>query len=311
MRRILSVWVWVSVLVFGLGSVGVPLATAQDNAPTLATCTAWLRENQQPPSTSFADHGCQEESQLTALDMAFGAGAGVVPVGDERFAIAWFPPTWEQQSDQRLIFSLHGSGGCAERLSSWWLRASKGRGYAVVALQYAQLGADGEYVFDESEEVYAHLLSAYETIGEHCPIEDATVILHGFSRGSEEIYHQAALDYSEDGEHLFAAFVADSGAGFVLSEGRDPAFIHDGDPDLFGGAHFWLYCGGHDHEGRTCEGMERMQPLLEAHGAVVDALYTYPEGGHGILPTFNNGRPSRALRDFFTYLDNVGATPTP
>ncbi len=306
MRRVFSVCVLVGVLLVSFGNGGALSASAQE-APTLETCTAWLRENQVQPSVTFANHSCEEPGQLAALDTALQAGAGVIPLGEERFFIAWFPPNWDELTDRKIIFSLHGSGGCAERLSDWWLRASTGRGYAIVALQYAEIGADGEAVFDDSETVYANLTTAYETLRTHCPLDDTVAVLHGFSRGSEEIYHQAMLDYGEDGQHLFSAFIADSGAGFVMSGGREPAFIHDGGPDLFGGAHFWLYCGGFDHEGRTCEGMERMQPLLEQHGAVVDELYTYPQGGHGILPTTQGGRPSRALLDFFEYVDGVGA----
>ncbi len=101
----------------------------------------------------------------------------------------------------------------------------------------------------------------------------------------------------------FAAFIADSGTELADTGGAVPDYLQTAASDAYSGARFWLYCGGRDHDGMTCEDMRRIGPLLEERGATV-TTYRYEPGGHGIFATVKPGSPpSPALTALFEYID--------
>ena len=268
--------------------------------PTLDSCRAWIRENH---SLDYPDHGCQEHTDV--LNSVAGNGGGVIPLQDSRFFITWFPDDWERLTDKTLIVTLHGSGGCAERVYQWWSRPAADHDYALVALQYAQADATAEegYAFDDAGQIYDSLRALFGELQAHCPLDDTTVVYHGFSRGSARSFKIALLDRADDGMKRFATFIADSGSEFADTGGEVPTYLQTAAPDAYSGARFWLYCGGEDHDGMTCEGMKRMGPLLGEHGATV-TTYRYEPGGHGIFATVQPGSPlSPALTALYEYID--------
>ncbi len=271
-------------------------------APTLASCRAWIQESH---SLDYPDHGCQEHAEV--LNSITDNGGGVIPLPDGKFFIAWFPDDWEQQSHRTLIVTLHGSGGCAERVYQWWARPAAERGYALIALQYARADATAEegYAFDDADQIYDNLRTVFATLQAHCPLDDTVVVYHGFSRGSARSFEIALRDRAADGMGVFDAFISDSGTGFAETEGEMPDYLETAGPDAYQGARFWLYCGGEDHDGQTCEGMKRMGPLLEERGATVDT-YRYAPGGHGVFSTVKpGGPPSAALEAMLSYIDSL------
>lgn len=273
-------------------------------APTMASCRAWLREQH---SLDYPDHGCQEHADV--LNSVAGTGGGVIPLQDSKFFITWFPDDWERLTDKTLIVTLHGSGGCAERVYQWWSRPAAERNYALVALQYAHADATAEegYAFDDAEQIYDNLRTVFADLQAHCPLDDTTVVYHGFSRGSARSFEIALLDRAADGMGVFAAFISDSGTGFAETGSEVPTYLQTAAADAYSGARFWLYCGGEDHDGQTCEDMKRMGPLLEEHGATV-TTYRYAPGGHGIFATVQPGSPpSPALTALYEYIDALDA----
>ncbi|HHJ07315.1 MAG TPA: hypothetical protein ENK24_07430 [Anaerolineae bacterium] len=89
----------------------------EDNAapPTMASCNAWL---QQTHSLDYPGHGCSEHADI--LRAVKDDGGSVIPLQDDKFFIARFPDNWDALNKRTLIVTLHGSGGCAERLYQWW-----------------------------------------------------------------------------------------------------------------------------------------------------------------------------------------------
>ena len=89
---------------------------AEDNAapPTMASCNAWL---QQTRSLDYPGHGCSEHADILR---AVTDSGGVIPLQNDKFFIARFPDNWDALNKRALIATLHGSGGCAERLYQWW-----------------------------------------------------------------------------------------------------------------------------------------------------------------------------------------------
>jgi len=270
----------------------------------MATCRAWIQENH---SLDYPNHGCEEHADI--LNSVASAGGGVIPLDDSKFFIAWFPDDWESLTDRKLIVTLHGSGGCSERVYQWWVGPAAERHYALVALQYAWQDETAEegYAFDDADQIYENLRTVFGQLQAHCPLDDTAVVYHGFSRGSARSFEIALLDRAADGMGVFSAFISDSGTGFAETGGEVPTYLQEAAPDAYSGARFWLYCGGQDHDGMTCEGMRRMGPLLEEHGATV-TTYRYAPGGHGIFSTVRpGGPPSLALNAVFEYIDALGA----
>lgn len=251
----------------------------------------------------YPRHGCN--SQASLLPRIRGMGGAVIPLAKNRFFIAWFPPGWEKQSRRRLVVTLHGNGGCAERMFTFWHRTAALHGYAIIAVQYAQEDENGRLSYDDSPALYALLEKTVNLLRRHCPLQGVTIILHGFSRGAARVYELAAMDRAPGGMRAFSAFIADSGAVFAEYRGRLSPYLERLGLDAYDGARFWLYCGGRDHEGRTCRGIEKISWFIRRHGAVVDAVYRHPPGGHGIFLTGGVHRRSKPLEALFSYINRL------
>ena len=276
----------------------------EGESPTMATCQVWLREQH---SLNYPNHGCTDQADI--LNSVADNGGAVAPLGDNRFFIARFPENWDALTNRKMIVTLHGSCGCSEGLYKWWDRPTSEYGYALVALQYAEEDKTAEkgYAFDDAEQIYANLRTVFEQLSAHCPMDDTMVIYHGFSKGSARSFEIALLDQAETGMRRFAAFIADSGTGLADSGGEIPDYLLGASSDAYGGVNFWLYCGGQDAEGRTCEDMLKMGPWLEEHGATV-TTYHYEPGGHAIfLSARSDGSPSEALTAMFEYIASINA----
>ncbi len=126
--------------------------------------------------------------------------------------------------------------------------------------------------------------------------------------GSARSFEIALLDRAADGAHIFSSFISDSGTGFAEYNGQLPPMLQAAGTDAYEGAHFWLYCGGQDHDGQTCRDMEKMERFIVSHGGTVDAFNEYPQGGHGIFSTVNpgNGRSNTELAAMLDYIDSIG-----
>jgi len=96
-----------------------------------------------------------------------------------------------------------------------------------------------DFLFDDAQVIYANLTTAYEQLQTHCPIADAAVALHGFSRGSALNYQLALMDRGASGRQAFSSFVCDSGGpGPIGSAGIMPGYLEGAPPDAYAGAHF-------------------------------------------------------------------------
>jgi hypothetical protein len=263
-----------------------------------ATYREWIQGNH---SLDYPNHGCEDYADI--LTSVQNSGGGVIPLANDRFFMTWFPENWDTLPDKRLIVTLHGNGGCAEKLFQFWQKPAMRQNYAIAALQYAAEDASGNFVFDDSVRIYEHLRVMLDTLNTHFSLEDVPIILHGFSRGSARTFELAMLDRADDGMQAFSAFISDSGTVFPENAGQLSALLQQADPDTYRGAHFWLYCGGQDHGGQTCRGMNKIQQFVLAHAGVLDDFYQHPTGGHGIFITNTPQGPGPALTALFEYID--------
>lgn len=155
----------------------------------------------------------------------------------------------------------------------------------------------------DAQEIYESIRTILGDLQAHAPLDDALFVYHGFSRGSAFSFQVALMDRAPEGMGAFASFISDSGGGFADTGGEIPGYIQNAPANAYQGAHFWLYCGGADHNGRTCQDMDRMEKIVPTLDGVVDELYKFDPGGHGI---FNSGQKSPALEAMFEYILGLG-----
>ena len=256
----------------------------------------------------YDNHGC--EGQAGILSSVVDAGGAVIPVGENRFYMTWFPENWEILSNRKLILTLHGVGGCAERNFEWWLPLAQKHGYAIAALQYAEadirnVDPEEKYVFNDAHEIYTNLKAILTDLDTHCPLNDTAAVYHGFSKGSTLSFHIAMLDRSPEGIAAFSTFISDSGGAFAKPGGAVPGYLENAPQSAYWGAHFWLYCGEKDNRGRVCQDVDRMVRIILPLAGYVDAVYKFPPGGHGIFITGQDGEQSPPIAAMTKYINEL------
>jgi len=315
MKRILFLSMAFALIVSACNSSAMPSPSAEQNAsaenvsgggaarPTMETCRAWMQANH---SLDYPIHGCSDYTDI--LGNVTEMNGAVLPLGESYFYIVWFPENWVPDENHHLIVTLHGNGGCAEKTFTWWRELGRNNGYAVAALEYAQQPGESsepeDLDFMDTGEIYEDLRTMLEDLKAHCPLENVPVVYHGFSRGSAISFDIAFRDASPDGMHAFSTFIADSGTALSTNNGRPPDYFQDASHNAYQGVHFWLYCGGRDHGGQTCTGMEKMLDLLPHYGATVDEFYTYPPGGHGIFVHAHGEKGTPAIEAMVRYINS-------
>jgi len=211
-------------------------------------------------------------------------------VGEERYYLVYFPAGWETDPGQKVIVTLHGTGGCAEWMVNHWYQASSpDHAWALVALQYYDRESQQ---YDDDTVLYENLKTVFRDLTAHCPVGESSFFYHGFSRGSAQSFPLAIRDRAE--AQIFSAFIADSGCA-----GLNYPTLREAPEDALAGARFWLWCGQNDvstvdASRMTCDGMEEdMVPYVEVHGGVVDGFVREEGVAHGMF----NGCPEDGSDD--------------
>ena len=238
------------------------------------------------------------------------AGGTIESLPDGFSYLQWFPANWESRTDKRIIMTLHGSGGHAERMFHLWYRNSQAHGCAIIAPQYARDDeGQGSMRFEDSPAIYDQLRIIVQRLRQGDKANDHTVlVLHGFSRGAARVFELAALDRAPDGMRAFSAFIADSGTTMAENHGQISPMLRQLSPSAYQGARFWLYCATGDHDGRTCQGMRRMREFITSHGGLVDDLCMFESNKHGLLITGGPRKSSSALNRLFSYIAHLPGT---
>lgn len=202
-----------------------------------------------------------------------------LPTSDGRsFTVAWRPPG----GTDRWVVSLHGSGGYAMVDLAIWHRFLASRGVGYLGLQWWHGRGDAPESYDPPEAIYRELDLAARAIG----IARGGALLHGFSRGSANLYAVAALDATR-GQRLFSMAVANAGSAALdypptrgVTEGRFG-------PRPLSGTRWVTVCGERDpHPDRDgCPAMRRTGRWLAEQGAEILAAIEDPQGDHGVFHT--------------------------
>jgi hypothetical protein len=202
-------------------------------------------------------------------------GAKVMNTSDGRsFGLIWQsagkPPVgW--------IVSLHGSASWAYDEIVLWQPFAERNNLGIVALQWWFGGGQRTEDYYQPRELRREL----EHLMRRAGATRENALLHGFSRGSANLYALVAFD-AQLPNPLFRSAIANAGgmsADFPPNREIDSGRLGAAP---YAGTHWWLYCGGGDPnpDRDGCPAMRRTRDWLAQRGA--DAQITEDaSGNHG------------------------------
>ncbi|MBI3914158.1 MAG: hypothetical protein HY327_08250 [Chloroflexi bacterium] len=230
---------------------------------------------------------------------AIDKGARILPTSDGRsFYLLWYPDP-KATTRPPMIATLSGHGSYAFDEFFVWFNAASQRGYGILALQWwftTGEKLDDYYLPQNAYDIMAGVLREQN-------IAPGRTLLHGFSRGSANIYGVTLYDRLSH-NNLFGMTIANAGKASPdfppntdISAGR-----YGG--DIFAGTHWVMYCGEKDPnpERDGCIGMRDARAWVQKFGGTVDLLIEDPEGDHGGF--HRNAKNVNAALDVFQKIIN-------
>ena len=236
-----------------------------------APCMAGL------PEHPLIDLAQRKDGKHVRYALDHGAQVGLTADG-KSYYVLWLPEGSDPQNPPPIIATMHGHDGCAFTDFYVWHHIVKERGYGLLAIQW-WLG-EGEDIHDYllPNEVYR----AIDDVFMKLKIVPGTAMLHGFSRGSANIYAVAAMDRILHKDY-FSLFVANSGQA-----NSDYPPIHEIETGRFGdqpflGSHWVTYAGEKDvnPDRDGVRAMRKTGEWIKKYGGTVDLAIEDPEGNHG------------------------------
>lgn len=207
------------------------------------------------------------------------------------FFLVWSP----QPAPERWIVSMPGRRGIVTDEFALWAPHLRGRNVGLVEVQWWLGKGDGVRDYLTPQEIYRELEQLLPSLG----VKPGRVLLHGFSRGSANIYAVAALD-GNAGQRYFTVFVANSG-GVALDYPPTRA-VENGDSGTLPYKNtLWItVCGERDPQPERdgCPGMRRAAAWLQQKGATIAMAIEDQKHGHGAL----HANPENAARVLDWYL---------
>ncbi len=229
------------------------------------------------PSHPLIDQAKEKRGPRVKYALDNGAQVGLTADG-KSFYILWLPEGSDPQDPPPMVVSMHGHASWAFEDFYVWHHFVKQRGYGFLAMQWWLGGGEEMSDYLLPNEVYRVIDDVFRELH----IKPQTAMLHGFSRGSANIYAVAAMDRSLKKDY-FSLFVANSGQAnstypptHEVEEGRFGEMP-------FAGTHWVTYAGekdvNPDRDGvRT---MRKTGEWIEKYGGTVDLAIEDPEGDHG------------------------------
>ncbi len=241
----------------------------------------------QTPTPDQGTQGTKNTEELLALaqiqrgprvQFANEQGAKTIPTNDGKsFFVFWTPPG-KNAADLPTIVTLSGHDGWAYEDFYVWHPFVKEHGYNILALQWWFGG--GETMDD-----YYRPRQMYFLIADFLKQNQLTknkIMLHGFSRGSANIYAVAALDTFTN-NHLFSLIVANAGGASMDYPPTNDVNTGRMGPKPFTNTRWVLFCGGQDPnpDKSGCPAMQRTQKWIESLGGKIVLFLEDKTANHG------------------------------
>ena len=194
------------------------------------------------------------------------------------FCVLWYPDGTSPDNPPPMIVTLHGHASWAlDEFFLWQPYAAK-RKFGILALQWWFGKGETPNDYYVPQDMYRII----DAVLRRQNIPRQSVLVHGFSRGSANIFGLTALDRASR-NHFFLLTVANAGKA-----GRDFPINQEIDRGAFGqrpfeGTH-WVTCAGaHDpHPDRDgVQGMRDARDWVTRHGGTVELSIEDANGDHG------------------------------
>ncbi len=208
---------------------------------------------------------------------ALDKGAKILPTSDGRsFYVQWFPAGTVQ--NQPLIVSMHGSASWAFDEFFLWQEQAAASGLGIVAIQWWFGTGEATEDYYTPTALQRELHAALRQLG----TAEGSALLHGFSRGSSNIYAAAALD-RQAGDRYYAMYLANSGG---MTADYPPNTLVSGGSygyNVYSGTYWIMFCGGKDPnpDRDGCPGMHRSLDWVETYGGVTSLFIEDQAADHG------------------------------
>ena len=218
------------------------------------------------------------QANPTRYQFALDRGAQLAATSDGRsFVLSWFPAT-TGANGRTMIVSLHGSSSWAFDEFYLWYEVARKHGHGIIALQWwlANDAAPNDYY--SPNEVYRELAPAILSAG----ILPGRAMLHGFSRGSANLYYVRMFDLLAR-NNFFALTLANAGGASVDYPYYQQVLAGQYGAKPFTGARFATYCGGLDPnpDRDGCPAMRRTADFIKSYGGTVELAIEESNAGHG------------------------------
>ena len=261
--------------------MSAPMQTPAPRAPTLSAATS-TPPPARPPALSVAAQTLLAQARAanpTRYQFALDQGARIAPTGDGKsFYVLWFPPYFQTTPHRAMIATLHGHASWAFDEFYLWQPYAAQRGYAILALQWWFGG--GEKITDYY--LPQAMYPIFESVFRQHNIQAGNVLLHGFSRGSANIYAITALD-RDTRQNFFGLTIAN--AGMASPDFPPNLEITSGKfgNAAFAGTHWVMYCGEHDPNPNRdgCPAMRQTRDWVTKFGGTLYLLIEDKNGDHG------------------------------
>jgi len=238
------------------------------------------------------------QERMPRVQYALANGAQVTLTSDGKsYYILWLPEGSNFDNLPPMVVTMHGHDGYAFEDFYVWHHFLKERGYGLLAIQW-WLGkgeAINDYLFPN--EIYRVIDETFRTLR----VKPGRALLHGFSRGSANIYAVAAIDRSAKNNY-FALFIANAGkASLDYPPTREIEQWRFGSKP-FTGSHWVTFAGGKDSnpDRDGVLGMRETADWIRSYGGSMDLAIEDDDSGHGGF--HQNPKNTNAALDIFEKL---------
>ncbi|TAH36119.1 MAG: hypothetical protein EYC62_03195 [Alphaproteobacteria bacterium] len=222
-----------------------------------------------------------------------------LPTSDGKSFLAVWTPS--KTPPRKWIVSLPGTGGYATRDLQIWAQHLNGENIGIVVLQWWLGGGDKTSDYYSPFDIYRELDIALNQLH----IAPGQAMLHGFSRGSANIYAVAAIDQNK-GRKYFNTIVANSGGASMDYPPTQLITRGEFGPKPFAGTQWVTSCGMRDEnpDRDGCPAMKRTAKWIESMGGNVALQIEDPAEGHGAL--HRNPANTKHLLDWYLAMPKNG-----
>lgn len=177
-----------------------------------------------------------------------------------------------------LIVSLHGTSSWAFDELALWHGEALNAGYGILALQWWFGGGGANTDYYTPTDLHRELRTVLSARG----YSEGSALLHGFSRGSSNVYALTALD-RQSKDRYYAMTLANSGG--ATTDYPPNVQITNGayGYNVFSGTYWAYFCGGQDPSPDRDEwpAMRRTAEWVTRYGGVPAVVIEDANAGHG------------------------------